>query len=351
MDRNHLGPGLDLKRDSSADILRGLAIILVVFGHINRGVIASGPGSHSLLTTLDFVIYTTHMPVFFFAGGYFTQSSIQRRTRSEYIRGRLWDVVYPYMIWSIIYVLTSQIAEHVTYVHDELGLQSLLSIARHPIHVLWFLYALLILQLLAFALSMAPRSVRLASYGAVTTIYIFYSTVGLGPIGNAIAYAPFFMFGYFLSAKKRPLIPASVGAPLPTMCLVLAFAIAACGAIALRAPRPVSVITLPVSVLGVAMLAAASAMFARKRMTLAIGRHVAWIGTMSLPIYLLHVLTLAVVPRLLGAIGLSATATTLLVGTLFGVYGSLGLFTIIDRVGLSGLLALRSGNPFIHTRG
>lgn len=52
-------------RDNSYDIAKGLCIVLVVFGHAERGLNGSGAPPHfSLIGFADYAIYTFHMPFF-----------------------------------------------------------------------------------------------------------------------------------------------------------------------------------------------------------------------------------------------------------------------------------------------
>lgn len=344
------GPSSRPARDQSADILRGLAIILVVLGHINRGVIASFAGTQHRLELLDFAIYSSHMPVFFLAGGYFCEGSLQRRTLGAYIWTRVWDVVYPYVIWSVIYVLASRAASHFTVVHQPLAFSRLLAIGWQPVHVLWFLYALLLLQAAAAAVGRSSLLIRSAALSLPIIAYFLGSAGTNGVLSEALIYAPFFVIGYLLSATGKPLVPRAIGS-LTVFSVSALFFLLTLWILRTRGVSvPVSPVTLPLSFLGILSLAALSRVVASKCATSPLARHVSWLGTMSLPIYLLHVLTLAVAPRLLSSLGISSIIVTLSVGTFLGIYGSLLLFEALDWIGLTRLLALRAGAPVAVAR-
>lgn len=69
-------------RDNSYDVAKGLCMILVVFGHAERGLSVSGaPPQFSLLGFVDYTIYTFHMPFFFFVSGLFSHPAKQRSPR------------------------------------------------------------------------------------------------------------------------------------------------------------------------------------------------------------------------------------------------------------------------------
>ena len=57
-------------RDVTLDVLRGLAMALVVLGHALVGV-QGALGDHPVSRFLIVLIYTTHMPVFFLLAGVF----------------------------------------------------------------------------------------------------------------------------------------------------------------------------------------------------------------------------------------------------------------------------------------
>src|SRR5262249_26319087 len=60
------------------DAARGLAILLVVFGHAAGGLIdASGSDSALPLRYLFLGVYTFHMPVFFFLSGLFVEQRLE----------------------------------------------------------------------------------------------------------------------------------------------------------------------------------------------------------------------------------------------------------------------------------
>ncbi|WP_162779036.1 acyltransferase family protein, partial [Klebsiella pneumoniae] len=57
-------------RETWVDYAKGIGIILVVFGHANRGLYSSGIYiSPEIYHYLDNVIYSFHMPLFFFLSG------------------------------------------------------------------------------------------------------------------------------------------------------------------------------------------------------------------------------------------------------------------------------------------
>lgn len=67
-------------RESWVDYAKGIDILLVVFGHVNRGLQAAGIIMPSKLYHLvDSIIYSFHMPLFFFCLACFLLSRLRRK--------------------------------------------------------------------------------------------------------------------------------------------------------------------------------------------------------------------------------------------------------------------------------
>jgi fucose 4-O-acetylase-like acetyltransferase len=89
-------------RSNIVDIVKGIAIILVVLGHVAQGMVHrgwwGGPGAsfaHSF-------IYSFHMPAFFFVAGLFVIASIARRGSRSFAVDKLKTILYPYVLFAII---------------------------------------------------------------------------------------------------------------------------------------------------------------------------------------------------------------------------------------------------------
>lgn len=79
-------PGFMKNRDLHLDVVRGLAIISVVWGHLKPGL-------------ADRIIYVFHMPFFFFISGYFHRVEPDERA---YLRRKLLSLMLPYLVYLII---------------------------------------------------------------------------------------------------------------------------------------------------------------------------------------------------------------------------------------------------------
>ncbi|WP_334010760.1 hypothetical protein [Sphingomonas aerolata] len=98
---------------------------------------------------------------------------------------------------------------------------------------------------------------------------------------------------------------------------------------------------LPISIIGVAGLASASLNLTRSSKSV-IGAHFVKMGDASLPIFLLHSFTLALIPRAMRSLGVQSPLIELVAGLAIGVYLSWGIYLIVMKIGLDGLLGFNA---------
>lgn len=331
------GP-LNKERDQSVDVLRGLAIVLVVFGHANRGVIDDHVRTALNLPLIDFVLYTFHMPVFFYLAGYFTLASLKSGTVRQFLQSRLYRIAWPYLLWSVIYFCLGQAMSRLTNVNHPVQIADLLHIGWKPINILWFLYGLLVLQII---LVFARKRLGLT---LIVSVFIDLLCSSALPVPNrsilylTVVHAPFFLAGALIATRKRsPLFWT-----IKTSYLLLFAAASVVGATvfyALGARISVQFITIPLSVCGIIALGTCSAVMSRFRSPIAFS--VSSLGRASLAIYLLHPLFLALVPRLLRLAHFDGAAARLIVGTIVGVGFSFAAYLLINRTRLLPVFGLR----------
>jgi fucose 4-O-acetylase-like acetyltransferase len=122
------------------DSAKGIGIILVVYGHVARGLKNSGIYlDYSTFELIDNIIYSFHMPLFFFLSGIFCISSFEKRG-VKLVFNKVNTIFYPYLLWSLIQGslelgLSSYINQHATW-------SNLLNIIWQPHDQFWFLYTL-----------------------------------------------------------------------------------------------------------------------------------------------------------------------------------------------------------------
>ena len=167
-----------MSRDKSIDILKGFAIILMVFGHCP-----------SIVRPL---IFSFHMPLFFFVSGYLYKD----KTIKQLLKSTLYKVILPYLItcfivWFFKYIASGQ---------ESWGLNILIGNGEN-VGPLWFLVCYAVSQIY-FWLGLKSNRNLFASVLLILWIcaYFYRENFGLLPFNilNAIP-ATFCMFlGYQL---------------------------------------------------------------------------------------------------------------------------------------------------------
>ena len=135
-------------REAWVDYAKGIGIILVVFGHVNRGLYSAGiqlSGSSYLLT--DSIIYSFHMPLFFFLSGLFFTQSLDKKGKTRFVISKIDTIVYPYVVWSLLQGMVEVLLSR--YTNNPSSLGDVLSLFTHPRAQFWFLYALFMVFVLA----------------------------------------------------------------------------------------------------------------------------------------------------------------------------------------------------------
>eukprot|EP00825_Cyclidium_porcatum_P040952 TRINITY_DN5288_c0_g1_i9.p2 TRINITY_DN5288_c0_g1~~TRINITY_DN5288_c0_g1_i9.p2 ORF type:complete len:143 (+),score=1.82 TRINITY_DN5288_c0_g1_i9:638-1066(+) len=85
------------------DYAKGIGIILVVYGHVARGVHSAGlPLDEYWFRQVNSVIYSFHMPLFFFLSGLFFPASVAWQGASGVLIAKLRTVAWPYLLWSVV---------------------------------------------------------------------------------------------------------------------------------------------------------------------------------------------------------------------------------------------------------
>jgi fucose 4-O-acetylase-like acetyltransferase len=89
-------------RNQTIDIAKGIAITLIVCGHVWRGLQAANLiGDPGLFSTVDQLIYMSHLSLFAFTAGLFLSGSIEREGGMKYVRRRDVEYLWLYLVWSL----------------------------------------------------------------------------------------------------------------------------------------------------------------------------------------------------------------------------------------------------------
>ena len=337
-------------RDQSQDIAKGICIVLVVYFHMCIGMAYwGGLPEGSLSSFAAFLIYVFDMPVFFILAGYNALSGLKRHTAQTYLHGKLWGIVYPYLIWSTVFVVMKMMAS--AQLTRTLGPTDLLKIPFHPFGHYWFLYALMLMHVAALLLRDRLVVLYIAAAVAAVAAVMFLEQLPNIMLRTAL-HLPFFCAGLAFAPRPLPLV-----SPKPYRFLILAAFAAAfvvSGWIAfpgsdwsLHAGEGVMMpIAFPLTMAaGVALTLGLSQALAETRLSGVL----AWLGRQSMVIFLSHTLFTFGVRSVLKKAGIDDVATNVIIGTLFGVGGALAFHAVLARLGLDAWAGFNGKSPLKRT--
>ncbi|MDE3011855.1 MAG: acyltransferase [Pseudomonadota bacterium] len=130
------------------DTAKGIGICLVVYGHVARAIMASGIASGDpVLTSIDAMIYSFHMPLFFFLAGFLFPATLERHGVKGTLARKFDTVAYPYVVWSIVQGSLEVLLSKWTNGHTTVT--EVLQLFLAPRAQFWFLFALFMIELVA----------------------------------------------------------------------------------------------------------------------------------------------------------------------------------------------------------
>lgn len=149
-------------RSNMVDIVKGLAIILVVYGHTAQGMVHRGWWAVSDAAFSHTFVYSFHMPAFFFVAGLFVSGSISRRGSKGFTVEKLKTILYPYILFAIIGVVLEPLIGR--FKSQTMPFQwnvFLLKLADGEAS--WFLFVLFVCFILALVTARVPAWLRFAA--------------------------------------------------------------------------------------------------------------------------------------------------------------------------------------------
>jgi fucose 4-O-acetylase-like acetyltransferase len=105
---------LQKSRLAWVDYLRGIAILLVVYRHVLLGIQNSGLLLPPSYLNANIMFFSFRMPLFFILSGIFISGTIAKKSLGRIIYIKFENLLYPYIIWSIIQITIQIAANHWT---------------------------------------------------------------------------------------------------------------------------------------------------------------------------------------------------------------------------------------------
>jgi len=208
-------------RLSWIDYSKGIGIVLVVYGHVIRGLASTTIISDHYIYYSDNFIYSFHMPLFFVLSGYLFYNSYKKVPSIAFIYAKLKTLIYPFIIWSILQTVIEIFLSKFT--NTQTPPSALLTCLFLPRAQFWFLFALFFITVIAYLCFKASEKYGLGIILALWAVYFIFQP-SLGPFDKAFQYLIFFFVGICISRQppKFPPVNAAISWLLLTATLFTA---------------------------------------------------------------------------------------------------------------------------------
>lgn len=326
------------------DIAKGIAIVLVVLNHSTL-LLSQNDLADPLWAKINSNFRSFRMPLFFFASGVFAASAMKRPWK-QFWNSKLAIFCWTYAIWVIIrfvYFLAVPMEAR----PQETSLERLLLAPFWPTTGLWFLFALFGYFLITKILSSVLSAWIQLGCGACLSVLAFSPaliTIGNIAYDGMLRYYLYFLIGihfrklfFSLAAKPRPIMTVlAIGAFWGFLTLIHETGL---GHIA-GSRTVLSIIAIVVGVL-----------LAKLVSRTPLHRPVAYLGKNTLPIYVAHVIVIAVMTSAMLVIAPTPSrALTLVLPAVFVLLGLVIPLVIMRLVSRSPLRYLYEVPPWLQFR-
>jgi len=307
------------KRDVSSDIVKGLAIFLMVYGHIIH------VGSLSYVQDgLVRVIYTLHMPIFLILSGFYFTGFKEPK---EGVRRILSRLIRPYVIFGGLYLIALMLSEHFLHIRTANSAPTSFqeffeTLVLHPKGGYWFLHTLVILQL-SICIGALIGSAKGEAYSLCFGLAFIMIADMLTLVSDRSVV--FFCIG------------VAIGRPRSTVPKSLLLGLALLGTTLYENDGvPFAAIGLTTVAWDMGALLVVMSLSAHVQ-KFAISEYIAWLGRNSLAVLVFHTALLqAVKPFIPQLLAIDATGFTYsVISVLAGSLGSVLMFWLLDRLNLS----------------
>lgn len=310
------------------DYAKAIGIILVVYGHIARGIHSSDIAMPTHFFELtDSIIYSFHMPLFFFLSGLFFYHSLSKRGGKKLVFSKIDTLFYPYIIWSILQG-TIEVALS-SYTNGDATFTEVFTLLWSPRAQFWFLYALFVIFIFSTALfSLVSEKMALLVFLFSAILYIFPTLLPQGLIFTFITEnLVFFTFGIVFTMYLKAEYFSS-----------MKIALAAISIFALSQwlfhdyfsmiYTHKGILSLLLALISIITIVSISSLIAQKHY-----RFLAFIGASSMAIYLMHILAGSGTRVFLDKLAnIDSFVIHLIVGCLVGVLAPLLVVKIIHQL-------------------
>ncbi|MDP1548399.1 MAG: acyltransferase [Anaerolineales bacterium] len=329
-------------RANWVDYGKGIGIILVVYAHLLSSAYHGGIQVPEYFFKLsDSIVYSFHMPLFFFLSGLFVEGSLNKRGVKNYLKDKFLRIFYPYIVWSILQVSVEVMFSGQT--QNGATISDLFAVIHQPWGQFWFLYALLLMHIVYAILSYLGKYAKVMALLVAALLFLNWLPIGAFGIFGFSAHFIFFTGGIifreqFMKAEKYAV-------PLWSILLLAAVLIGSGYYLFSNLISPIRLVSSPylyhfltLSILGIITCSLAAHYLARHNLA----PFLQTLGEYSLQIYLVHMLAgVGIRMALLTIFGVENWVIHIIVGTTFALVSPIVLQKISDRLNFPYLFELK----------
>ncbi len=272
------------------DYAKGITIFLVVYSHVLIGVYNSQFNiSYSFYIHSIKFMYSFHMPVFFFLSGIFAIKS-SAVSLPDFLIKKLKIIAYPYLIWSLIQGCIYAFMSPFTNFKFSLG-ELPTTILFNPLMQLWFLYILFFTHALFFLINRLSGKYNYYILLTVALVMYFFSGyIKIHIISKIFQFFLYYVLGHVLT-KKNNIKKYLTLNRIQILCFTVLFVILELMIVDLNGNidyigNPLQ--SLFLACMGIALIISISIYLSQAQNI----RFILEMGKLSLPIYLMHILTI-----------------------------------------------------------
>ncbi|GAA5108217.1 hypothetical protein GCM10023339_07010 [Alloalcanivorax gelatiniphagus] len=330
-------------RDQSVDVARGLAIVAIVLGHVERGLAAASVVPYDTALTLDRTLYLFHLATFAYLSGLFVRRAVERDGARRAVGRRVVLFGWLYLLWTVVQGTVRVAASSVANTPVTFG-----DVARFwvPEGQLWFLPWLVAVTLVA-ATTQPWRSRARATVVLVLAAVLALAVWGFDPLyaftrGWALLLP--FLLGCVVTQARHAAVARRVG--LVAVAAVTGAAVWLWVGLDTVAATPTTggegrtVQTVALGVLGcaagtIATLAVAALLARTPALSV-----VSLLGRRSLEIFLAHIVVASGTRIVLVQAGVVDPWVHVVAGTALGVGVPIGVAVVAERLGWTWVFGL-----------
>ncbi|MEB8387412.1 acyltransferase [Rhodobacteraceae bacterium KMM 6894] len=323
------------------DALRGLTIVLVVAGHVGRGMWASGRIDAPEYLQWDVALYSFHGPLLFVLCGFTFHFSTSRARFLDTWPRRLRKVLQPYVVWTVIAASLTFAMAHL--VNRPMGtgeyILTVFGMVIWPYSIFWFLYVLAMCQMAAALLmerfGLGDRGLMICAlvglgFGAV--LRALFGPIDAFQVSMFFLMFFFFCWGKWLSTRTDHLT-------MPVLWLTGGLSVVCWWAIIQLGWGIDNLFGAFTGLCATTFLLALFRLGENIAPRQAL-RGAVFLGLMSLEIYVMHHMAAGIFRIALGLAGVETMWIHVVGGLIAGVMGPVIVAWMIGQVGLTGALGL-----------